>query len=104
MLLNLMVREFPGFVGKQAAQVSSDQESGNGGIMLVLPIFVSKGRRASNLTCFETCRVQGHCYLLNSPLVHWTCSRELPTFPFCKKNRTQSPCPAWILWYGLLDL
>lgn len=40
-LLNLLVRESPGSVGNQAAQVSSDQESGNGGIMLVLlPIFI----------------------------------------------------------------
>lgn len=36
-LLNLLVREFPGFVGKRAAQVSSDQEPGNGGTTLVLP-------------------------------------------------------------------
>lgn len=68
-LLNLLVREFPRFVGKQAAQVSSDQEPGNGGTMLVLPpIFVSECRRALNLTCFQICRVQGHCYLLNLPL------------------------------------
>jgi len=35
-LLNLLVREFPGFVGKQSAQVSSDQESGNGGTVWCL--------------------------------------------------------------------
>lgn len=33
MLLNLLVREFPGFVGKQAAQLSPDQESRNDGTM-----------------------------------------------------------------------
>lgn len=67
-------------------------------------LFVSEGRRALNPSCFQIFRVQSHCYLLNLPLLHWTCSREFPTLPFCKINRTQSPCPAPIPRYSLLDL
>lgn len=35
MLLNLLARKFPGFMGKQATQVSPDQESRNGGTLCV---------------------------------------------------------------------
>lgn len=53
--------------------------------------FVSERRRALNLTCFQICRVQGHCYLLNLPLLHWTCGGEFPTFPFCQETGPRVP-------------
>lgn len=89
MLLNLSVREFRGFVGKQA-----DQESGKwwSCVLPVLPASflccLSNCRRELKLICFGVGRVQGHCHLLNLSLLHWTCSEDFPAFLFWQKTMT----------------